>query len=186
MDDTDHDDVARPGLGSAFEALFRLRPGDTSSSPMSGTQPARVAVIAMRHDGTPPRPTRSRNAPRRNAREQENELLFTHIEAIHADPNMRSYGSPRVHAELTLGLGLTVNEKRVAAADARRRHPGPVPLAPYLDHGPRPARRTGYRRPVASTTAQWATAWLLGSWRIPHCTCTTGRGLVSCNPGYFT
>lgn len=47
-------------------------------------------------------------------REQENELLLKHIEAIHADPDMASYGSPRVHAELTLGMGLTVNEKRVA------------------------------------------------------------------------
>jgi putative transposase len=41
-------------------------------------------------------------------------LLLKHIETIHADPDMRSYGSPRVHAELTLGLGLTVNEKRMA------------------------------------------------------------------------
>jgi putative transposase len=49
-----------------------------------------------------------------SAREQENELLLKHIEKIHADPKMRSYGSPRVHAELTLGLGMVVNEKRVA------------------------------------------------------------------------
>jgi putative transposase len=49
-----------------------------------------------------------------SAQEQENELLLKHIEAIHADPDMASYGSPRVHAELTLGMGLTVNEKRVA------------------------------------------------------------------------
>jgi putative transposase len=49
-----------------------------------------------------------------SAREQENELLLKHIEKIHADPKMSSYGSPRVHAELTLGLGLVVNEKRVA------------------------------------------------------------------------
>jgi putative transposase len=41
-------------------------------------------------------------------------LLLRQIEKIHADPKMASYGSPRVHAELTLGLGLTVNEKRVA------------------------------------------------------------------------
>jgi putative transposase len=49
-----------------------------------------------------------------SARAQENELLLKHIEAVHADPDMASYGSPRVHAELTLGMGLTVNEKRVA------------------------------------------------------------------------
>jgi putative transposase len=49
-----------------------------------------------------------------SAQEQESELLLKHIEAIHADPDMASYGSPRVHAELTLGMGLTVNEKRVA------------------------------------------------------------------------
>lgn len=49
-----------------------------------------------------------------SVREQENELLLKQIEAIHADPDMRSYGSPRVHAELTLGMGYEVNEKRVA------------------------------------------------------------------------
>ena len=35
------------------------------------------------------------------------------IEQIHAD-SRETYGSPRVHAELTLGLGLPVNLKRVA------------------------------------------------------------------------
>jgi putative transposase len=40
-------------------------------------------------------------------------LLLKHITTIHAD-SRGSYGSPRVHAELTLGLGLCVNEKRVA------------------------------------------------------------------------
>jgi putative transposase len=49
-----------------------------------------------------------------SARKQENELLLRHIEKIHADPRMKTYGSPRVHAELTLGMGLRVNEKRVA------------------------------------------------------------------------
>jgi putative transposase len=46
-------------------------------------------------------------------REQENELLAKHIERIHAD-SRGTYGWPRVHAELTLGLGETVNHKRVA------------------------------------------------------------------------
>ena len=48
-----------------------------------------------------------------SARDQENELLLKHIKQIHAE-SRGSYGSPRVHAELTLGLGLVVNEKRVA------------------------------------------------------------------------
>jgi putative transposase len=46
-------------------------------------------------------------------RTQENELLLKHIEKIH-DDSRGTYGSPRVHAELTLGLGLSVNLKRVA------------------------------------------------------------------------
>jgi len=46
-------------------------------------------------------------------RHQENELLVKHIKRIHAD-SRDTYGSPRVHAELTLGLGLSVNLKRVA------------------------------------------------------------------------
>jgi putative transposase len=48
-----------------------------------------------------------------SAREQENELLLKHIETIHAG-SRHTYGSPRVHAELRLGLGLPVNLKRVA------------------------------------------------------------------------
>jgi putative transposase len=48
-----------------------------------------------------------------SARDEENELLLKHIQKAHAD-SRGSYGSPRVHAELTLGLGLVVNEKRVA------------------------------------------------------------------------
>jgi putative transposase len=48
-----------------------------------------------------------------SARDEDNELLLKHITKIHAD-SRGSYGSPRVHAELTLGLGLVVNEKRVA------------------------------------------------------------------------
>jgi putative transposase len=49
----------------------------------------------------------------KSARAQENELLLKHIEQIHAE-SRRTYGSPRIHAELTLGLGLPVNLKRVA------------------------------------------------------------------------
>jgi putative transposase len=48
-----------------------------------------------------------------SARDEENELLLKHIRAIHAD-SRGTYGWPRVHAELTLGLGLPVNRKRVA------------------------------------------------------------------------
>ncbi|WP_345409097.1 IS3 family transposase [Amycolatopsis samaneae] len=45
-------------------------------------------------------------------RQEENALLLKYIEQIHAD-SRGTYGSPRVHAELTLGLGLPVNRKRV-------------------------------------------------------------------------
>jgi putative transposase len=48
-----------------------------------------------------------------SARDQDNEVLLKQIEKAHADSS-GTYGSPRVHAELTLGLGLHVNEKRVA------------------------------------------------------------------------
>jgi putative transposase len=46
-------------------------------------------------------------------RSQENALLLKHIEKIHEE-SRGTYGSPRVHAELVLGLGLPVNLKRVA------------------------------------------------------------------------
>jgi putative transposase len=46
-------------------------------------------------------------------RQQENEYLVKLIEKIHHD-SRNTYGSPRVHAELVLGLGLPVNLKRVA------------------------------------------------------------------------
>ena len=46
-------------------------------------------------------------------RAQENKLLLKQIRQIH-DESRGTYGSPRVHAELTLGLGLPVNLKRVA------------------------------------------------------------------------
>ena len=49
----------------------------------------------------------------KSLRVEENELLTKHIEKIHEE-SRGTYGWPRVHAELTLGLGLTVNHKRVA------------------------------------------------------------------------
>jgi len=39
--------------------------------------------------------------------------LLKLIEQIHIDPR-KTYGSPRIHAEMALGLGLSVNLKRVA------------------------------------------------------------------------
>ncbi|PPK66188.1 putative transposase [Actinokineospora auranticolor] len=47
-----------------------------------------------------------------SGRAQENRLLVKYIEQIHAD-SRGTYGSPRVHAELTLGVGVPVNRKRV-------------------------------------------------------------------------
>ncbi|MGH3696773.1 MAG: IS3 family transposase [Pseudonocardiaceae bacterium] len=46
-------------------------------------------------------------------RHQEDELLLKHIKQIHVD-SRETYGSPRVHAEMTLGSGWGVNLKRVA------------------------------------------------------------------------
>ncbi|GAB3588659.1 hypothetical protein GCM10027445_69830 [Amycolatopsis endophytica] len=48
-----------------------------------------------------------------SSREQDNKLLLKHIEAIHAE-SRGTYGWPRVHAELVLGMGVNVNHKRVA------------------------------------------------------------------------
>ena len=53
-----------------------------------------------------------RNRPA-SPRDQENELLLKHITQIHKE-SRETYGSPRIHAELTMGLGLAVNVKRVA------------------------------------------------------------------------
>jgi putative transposase len=69
-----------------------------------------------------------------STRQQENTLLTKQIIAIHKD-SRGTYGWPRVHAELTLGLGLPVNHKRVRRLmrDAglqglyrRRHHRGPT------------------------------------------------------------
>jgi putative transposase len=49
----------------------------------------------------------------KSARARENELLLKTIEKIHSE-SRGTYGAPRVHAELVLGLGETVNHKRVA------------------------------------------------------------------------
>ena len=49
----------------------------------------------------------------KSARVGEDELLTKAIEKIH-DDSRGTYGWPRVHAELTLGLGIAVNHKRVA------------------------------------------------------------------------
>jgi putative transposase len=46
-------------------------------------------------------------------RQEENTLLVKLIEKIH-DDSRKTYGWPRVHAELVLGLGMAVNHKRVA------------------------------------------------------------------------
>ena len=80
------------------------------------------------------------DAPRR----QEDMLLLKHLKNIHAE-SRGTYGSPRVHAELVLGLGLPVNLKRVArlmreAAGSRAR-PAPTP------------RQHGARDPDAGRTA---------------------------------
>ncbi|WP_344586622.1 IS3 family transposase [Actinomadura vinacea] len=45
-------------------------------------------------------------------REQRNAELVKMVRAIHEESRF-SYGSPRVHAELTLGLGEPINRKRV-------------------------------------------------------------------------
>ncbi|MGH3566463.1 MAG: IS3 family transposase, partial [Pseudonocardia sp.] len=46
-------------------------------------------------------------------RVQENMVLLKQIREIHEE-SCGTYGSPRVHAELVLGLGLPVNLKRIA------------------------------------------------------------------------
>jgi putative transposase len=47
------------------------------------------------------------------ARDEANLLLLKHIQEAHIE-SRGTYGWPRVHAELTLGLGLAVNHKRIA------------------------------------------------------------------------
>ncbi|MEO3786691.1 DDE-type integrase/transposase/recombinase [Actinocorallia sp. B10E7] len=77
-------------------------------------------------------------------REQRDKELLKVIRRIHEESRF-SYGSPRVHAEATLGPGEPVNRKRVGAAHARSRYPGHLP-APRPQTRP---RRPGHRgRPV--------------------------------------
>lgn len=49
-----------------------------------------------------------------SAREEVNTLLTKQIVEIHEQSRGATYGWPRVHAELLLGLGIEVNHKRVA------------------------------------------------------------------------
>jgi putative transposase len=78
-----------------------------------------------------------------SARTQENELLLKYIDKIH-DDSRRTYGSPRVHAELRLEYGLSINLKRVARLMReagiqglyRRRHPGCTVRDPDADPFP--------------------------------------------------
>ncbi len=72
-----------------------------------------------------------------SARTEANTLLLKHITEIHQQ-SRNTYGWPRVHAELSLGLGAVVNHKRVARLmrqaglqglyrrRARRGHTGPA------------------------------------------------------------
>ena len=55
-----------------------------------------------------------------STRQQDNELLLKHIERIYGE-SRGVYGWPRVHAELTIGLDLAVNHKRVARLMRARR-----------------------------------------------------------------
>jgi transposase InsO family protein len=48
-----------------------------------------------------------------SAREEANTLLLKQITGIH-EQSRGTYGWPRIHAELVLGLGVEVNHKRVA------------------------------------------------------------------------
>jgi putative transposase len=48
-----------------------------------------------------------------SARDEVNTLLLKHIQEVHEE-SRKTYGWPRIHAELTLGRGWAVNHKRVA------------------------------------------------------------------------
>lgn len=74
------------------------------------------------------------------AREEANTLLMKQIRQAH-EQSRGTYGWPRIHAELRLGLGLEVNHKRIARGDACRGPVGPVPAATPRLHLARPGRR---------------------------------------------
>ena len=82
----------------------------------------------------------------KSVRAQEGELLTKHIEKIHEE-SRGTYGWPRVHAELTLGLGLAVNHKRVARL---MREAG-------MAHNSRPGRSGNVCRPP-DCSDRWARA----------------------------
>jgi putative transposase len=69
--------------------------------------------------------------------DQENESLVKQVERVHIE-SRGTYGWPRVHAELALGLGVPVNHKRVARLmrEAGRHR-----------HRPRPGQPTAHRHP---------------------------------------
>jgi len=84
----------------------------------------------------------------KSLRAQENELLVKHIEKIH-HKSRQTYGWPRVHAELTLGLGMRVNHKRVARLALTRSGAPTTPNTP-LERGRSTARRSSTRSPGKS------------------------------------
>ena len=72
-------------------------------------------------------------------------MLLTHITEIHQQ-SRKTYGWPRVHAKLALGLGWTVNPKRVTPL---RREADPQGLIP----APNPPRG----RPAPRPRTTWCT-----------------------------
>lgn len=80
-----------------------------------------------------------------SAREEANTLLTKQIVEIH-EQSRGTYGWPRVHAELVLGLGIEVNHKRVARL---MRQAGVQGLY---------RRRTAVARPARGPRTTWCTA----------------------------
>ncbi len=97
-------------------------------------------------------------------RDQKNEYLLKHIKQVHAD-SRETYGSLRVHAELTLGGGLLVSGSPDSCArPASRASTGAdAAAAPCATRPPIPARtwsrasspltsRTGHGSPISPST----------------------------------